>query len=220
MFRGTDLEHLGHVALRACVFSGVLHLHQDQEVDVVPHVVLRCDVLLKGHRLVVELVPLQPCEGGGVYGGSRMTNHKSQYGIVLPDSYGITSLSTILYTLVPLFCADVFLLHGLYVCPLKALFFFGISVLHGALPTADEAGGLENLLLPLLLAPQVSERVDDDTKYQVEDDDDDDEEEEKVVHHASSKQRILGSEDTSEYEATVIINITKREAIDPFLLSQ
>lgn len=54
------LYHLCHVALGACVVSLVLHPHQHDEVQVVPHVVLVFDVLLKGHGLVVKLVPLQP----------------------------------------------------------------------------------------------------------------------------------------------------------------
>ena len=57
----THLDHLGHVALGAGVLGGVLHLHQHHEEEVVPHVVLLLDVLLEGHRLVVELVSLQTC---------------------------------------------------------------------------------------------------------------------------------------------------------------
>lgn len=56
-----DLDHLGHVALGPRVLRGVLDTHQHQEVQVVPHAVLRLDVLLERHRLVVELVPLQSC---------------------------------------------------------------------------------------------------------------------------------------------------------------
>lgn len=52
-------DHLGHVALGARVLGGVLDFDQDDEEQVVPHVVLHLDVLLKGHRLIVELVPLQ-----------------------------------------------------------------------------------------------------------------------------------------------------------------
>ena len=59
------------------------------------------------------------------------------------------------------------------------------------LRTTDEAGGFEDLLLALLLAPQVSERVDNHAEDEVEDDDDDDEEEEQVVHHAGGEQRLL-----------------------------
>lgn len=43
----------------------------------------------------------------------------------------------------------------------------------------------------MLLAPQVSKRVDDDAKDQVENDDDDDEEEQEVVDHSGRKQRLL-----------------------------
>lgn len=57
------LYHLSHVALGACVLSGVFNLNEHYKEQVVPHVVLLLDVLLKGHGLVVELVPLQTCRG-------------------------------------------------------------------------------------------------------------------------------------------------------------
>lgn len=57
------LYHLSHVALGACVLSGVFNFNQHYEEQVVPHVVLLLDVLLKRHRLVVKLVPLQTCRG-------------------------------------------------------------------------------------------------------------------------------------------------------------
>lgn len=57
--------------------------------------------------------------------------------------------------------------------------------------TADEAGRLQDLLLPLLLAPQVGEGVDDDAEDEVQDDDDDDEEEQQVVNHSGCEQRLL-----------------------------
>lgn len=59
------LYHLCHVALGARVVGLVLHPHQHDEVQVVPHVVLVFDVLLKGHGLVVKLVPFQPWEKQG-----------------------------------------------------------------------------------------------------------------------------------------------------------
>lgn len=43
----------------------------------------------------------------------------------------------------------------------------------------------------LLLTPQISESVDDDTKDEVEDDNDDNEEEEEVVYHTGYEQRLL-----------------------------
>lgn len=55
------LDHLSHVALRACVLSGILHFYQHYEEQVVPHVVLLFDVLLKSHCFVVKLVPFQTC---------------------------------------------------------------------------------------------------------------------------------------------------------------
>lgn len=57
--------------------------------------------------------------------------------------------------------------------------------------TTNEASGFQYLLLPLLLTPQVSEGVDDDTKDEVKNDDDNDEEEQKVVNHSGCKQRLL-----------------------------
>lgn len=55
------LYHLSHVALGACVLSGVFNFHEHDKEQVVPHVVFLLDVLLKRHGLVVELVPLQTC---------------------------------------------------------------------------------------------------------------------------------------------------------------
>lgn len=57
--------------------------------------------------------------------------------------------------------------------------------------TADEAGGLQDLLLLLLLATQVGEGVDDHAKDEVQDDDDDDEVKQQVVHDAGGEQRLL-----------------------------
>lgn len=70
--------------------------------------------------------------------------------------------------------------------------------MQGCEPTTDEAGGLQYLLLPLLLAPQVGERIDDDAEDEVEDNDDDNKEEQQVIHHTGCKQRILVNERTSE----------------------
>lgn len=44
---GPHLDHLGHVALGPCVVRLILHTDQHNEVQVVPHVVLKLDVLLK-----------------------------------------------------------------------------------------------------------------------------------------------------------------------------
>lgn len=52
---------MGHIALRACVVRFVLLSDQNDEVQVVPDVVLQFDVLLERHRLVVKLVSLQTC---------------------------------------------------------------------------------------------------------------------------------------------------------------
>lgn len=60
-----------------------------------------------------------------------------------------------------------------------------------AVRTTDETGGFQDLLLPLFLASQVSERVDDDAKDEVKNDDDNDEEEQEVVNHSGRKQRLL-----------------------------
>ena len=42
------------VALRPCELCWVLHFDQDDEVEVVPHIVLGPDVLLKRHILIVK----------------------------------------------------------------------------------------------------------------------------------------------------------------------
>lgn len=63
-------NHLGHVALGASVLGWILHPHQNQEVKVMPHVVFGFNVLLKGHRLVVKLVPLQPCKKLALFNAS------------------------------------------------------------------------------------------------------------------------------------------------------
>lgn len=52
------------VALGSGELGGVLDPDVDDEVEVVPHVVLRADVILEGHNLVVESFPLQGCKGG------------------------------------------------------------------------------------------------------------------------------------------------------------
>lgn len=52
-------DHFSHVALWPGVLSGILDLHQDDEEQVMPHVVLNFDVLFKGDRLIVKLVSLQ-----------------------------------------------------------------------------------------------------------------------------------------------------------------
>lgn len=61
--RSVYLYHLSHVALGACVLSGVFNFDEHDKEQVVPHVVLLLDVLLERHGLVVELVPLQTCRG-------------------------------------------------------------------------------------------------------------------------------------------------------------
>ena len=57
--------------------------------------------------------------------------------------------------------------------------------------TANEAVVSENLFLLLLLTPQVSKRVNDHTKDQVQYDNDHNEEEEQVIDHPQHKQRLL-----------------------------
>lgn len=59
------LDHLRHVALRPSVFCGIFHFDENDKEEVVPHVVLLFDVLLKSHRLVVKLVPLEAYNTGG-----------------------------------------------------------------------------------------------------------------------------------------------------------
>lgn len=52
-------DHFSHIAFWTGVLSGILDLHQDNEEQVMPHVVLNFDVLFKGDRLIVKLVSLQ-----------------------------------------------------------------------------------------------------------------------------------------------------------------
>lgn len=59
------------------------------------------------------------------------------------------------------------------------------------LPTANEAGGLQDLFLPLLLAPEIGEGVDDHPENEVQDDDDDNEIEQQVIDHTSREQGLL-----------------------------
>ena len=57
--------------------------------------------------------------------------------------------------------------------------------------TTDETWIAKDFIFLLLLTPQISESVDDDTKDEVEDDNDDNEEEEEVVYHTGYEQRLL-----------------------------
>ncbi len=52
-------DHFSHIALWASVLCRILDLHQDDEEQVVPHVVLNFDVFFEGNRLIVKLVSLQ-----------------------------------------------------------------------------------------------------------------------------------------------------------------
>lgn len=74
------------------------------------------------------------------------------------------------------------------------------AIVENRVLTADEARGLQDLLLLLFLAPQVSKRVDDDAEDQVEDDDDDDEVEEQVVDDPGGEQRLLHTGSVSPTE--------------------
>ncbi len=67
----------------------------------------------------------------------------------------------------------------------------GLIVELGAIEAAGETRVLQNLLLLLLLAPQIGERIDNDTENEIKDDNDDHEEEEHVVNHSSSKHWLL-----------------------------
>lgn len=57
--------------------------------------------------------------------------------------------------------------------------------------TTDETRRFQYLLFLLFLAPQVSKRVNDDTKDEVQDNDDDHEEEQQVVDYSGSKKGLL-----------------------------
>ena len=67
--------------------------------------------------------------------------------------------------------------------------------------TTNKTRVLENLLLVLFLASQISERVDNNTKYQVKYNDDDHTEEQQIVNDAAHKHILLqggSSEDVSD----------------------
>ena len=51
-----------YVALGPRELGGVLDVDQDDEEEVVPHVVLRADVVVKRHMLVLERLPLQAAD--------------------------------------------------------------------------------------------------------------------------------------------------------------
>lgn len=57
--------------------------------------------------------------------------------------------------------------------------------------TADETCGLEDLFFSLLLTSQVSKRVNDDTKDEIQHNDDHQEEEQKIIHDTCSEQMLL-----------------------------
>jgi len=67
----------------------------------------------------------------------------------------------------------------------------------GEMLATNEAGVLENFFFLLLLAPQIGECVDDNTKDQIEDNDDDNEKEQKIVDDTSEEQRFLTIEQTN-----------------------
>ena len=112
----TYVDHGVDVTFVSGELHGILDADQDDEVEVVPHVVLVADVILEADGFVVELRPVQ---------------------------------------------------------------------------SADEARVPQNLLLLLFLAPQIGERVDDDTGNQVQNDNDHHEEEEQVADDSCSKHRFL-----------------------------
>ncbi len=57
--------------------------------------------------------------------------------------------------------------------------------------TTNKACVFQDLLFLLFLAPEVSERVDDHTKDEVQNDNNDDEEKQQVVNNSSHKQWFL-----------------------------
>ena len=59
MFCFSHLDHFMNVALRPRELCRVLDFDEDDEVEVVPHVVLVPHVLLKRHVFVVEGLPLK-----------------------------------------------------------------------------------------------------------------------------------------------------------------
>lgn len=111
-----NLDHGVDVAFRSGEFGRIFDPDENDKVEVVPHVVLVPDVVLKTNSLVIELRTVQ---------------------------------------------------------------------------SASETRVFQNLLFLLFLAPQVGERVDDDTKDQIQHDNDHHEEEDHVVDHSRSEHRLL-----------------------------
>ena len=67
-------------------------------------------------------------------------------------------------------------------------------------PTANKTRVLEHLLFVLLLAPQISKRINNDAKYQVKNNNDDHKEEEQIVYNTSHEHVLFHggpSEDVS-----------------------
>lgn len=56
----THLDHFGNMTFRACELCGIFDFDQDDEVEIVPHIVLVTNVLIERDTLVVELGSLQP----------------------------------------------------------------------------------------------------------------------------------------------------------------
>ena len=50
----TYMNQLADITLWSCKFCGIFNLQQDNEVQIMPHVVLLLDMLIKGHRLILK----------------------------------------------------------------------------------------------------------------------------------------------------------------------
>lgn len=60
------LHHRVHIALGPREFGRILHLHQHDKVQIVPHVVLGLDVLLEANGFVVERRSIEAAHEAGV----------------------------------------------------------------------------------------------------------------------------------------------------------
>ena len=58
-----------NITLGSSELCGIFDFDEDNEEKVVPHVVLSADVVVKGHVLVLEGLPLQPANETGVLKG-------------------------------------------------------------------------------------------------------------------------------------------------------
>lgn len=55
----THFDHCIHVALRSGELCGIFDFYQNDEIQIVPHVVFALDMLFEAYRFVVESRPIE-----------------------------------------------------------------------------------------------------------------------------------------------------------------